>query len=408
MTQLRAGDFDVIHQHPEEKAQTVIVNTCGFIEAAKQESIDTILHFATLKENGGIEKLYVTGCLSQRYRGELEAEIPEVDAFFGTMDLPALLARFSVDYRHELLGDRSIMTPSHYAYLKISEGCNRTCAFCAIPLMRGQHTSRPIEELIAEARHLVSRGVKEVLLIAQELTYYGLDIYKKRMLATLLEQLASIEGLEWLRLHYAYPSRFPEEVFEVMAQHDNICNYLDIPLQHADNAVLARMRRQITNQETKDLIRRAREVVPEIAIRTTMLVGFPGETESEFEELCDFVKEMRFDRLGVFEYSHEEGTAGAELADDVPAEVKEKRAGKLMEIQRSISLELNELKIDRRLKVLVDRKENKNYYGRTEYDSPEVDNEVVIDTSSCDVAVGDFVIVQITDATEYDLYGRIV
>jgi ribosomal protein S12 methylthiotransferase len=408
LTQLRAGNLEVEHHLPDREARTVIVNTCGFIEAAKQESIDTILYYTDLKSRGAIEKLYVTGCLSQRYRDELIQEIPEVDAWFGTMELPALLARFAIDYRHELLGTRSIMTPSHYAYLKISEGCNRTCAFCAIPLMRGPHRSRSIESVVEEARLLVKGGVKEVLLIAQELTYYGLDLYKSRRLPDLLEQLAAIEGLEWIRLHYAYPARFPREVLKVMAQEPNICNYLDMPLQHADDGVLMRMKRQITRQETLDLVAYARDTVPNLALRTTMLVGFPGETESEFENLCRFVEDVRFDRLGVFEYSHEDSTTAAEYADDVTPEVKERRAGQLMEIQRRISLQLNESRIGSTLKVLIDRKEGSGFYGRTEFDSPEVDNEVILDANADFVRVGDFATVEITGATEYDLYARLI
>jgi len=406
LTQLRAGHLDVEHQLDDKEANTVIVNTCGFIEAAKQESIDTILKYATLKDQGSIEKLYVTGCLSHRYKEDLEQEIPQVDAFFGTMELPGLLAKFEIDYRHELLGERSIMTPPHYAYLKISEGCNRTCSFCAIPLMRGEHRSKPIESILAEARTLVKRGVKEVLLIAQELTYYGLDLYKKRALASLLEQLAQVEGLEWIRLHYAYPSKFPREVFDVMARYPSICNYIDMPLQHADNDVLHRMKRQITREETLDLIRHARETVPNLAFRTTLLVGFPGESEAEFENLCRFVEEARFDRLGVFEYSEEDGTSGAELADDVPQDLKEARAGQIMNIQREISLEHNEAKIGSTLKVMIDRKEGDNFYGRTEYDSPEVDNEVIIDATSTFLRIGDFADIKIIDATEYDLFGE--
>lgn len=408
LTQLKANDILVDHDLLPKEAHTIIVNTCGFIEAAKQESIETILQYADLKTKGKIDKLYVTGCLSHRYKSDLEDEIPEVDAFFGTMELPALLAKFEVDYRHELLGERKIMTPQHYAYLKISEGCNRTCAFCAIPLMRGEHRSRSLEDLVAETKLLVSRGVKEVLLIAQELTYYGLDLYKKRMLPQLLEALAQIEGLDWIRLHYAYPSKFPKEVFQVMADHPNICNYIDMPLQHADNAVLHRMKRQISQEETRDLIAHARNIVPNLTFRTTMLVGFPGETVAEFDRLCQFVEEMQFDRLGVFEYSHEDGTSGATLADDVPKLEKEFRAGALMALQRDISLKHNEAKIGSIQKVLVDRKEGSNFYGRTEADSPEVDNEVVIDASLTYARVGDFVSVKITDATEYDLYGDII
>jgi ribosomal protein S12 methylthiotransferase len=337
ITQLRANDYDVVHDSNDEDANIVIVNTCGFIDVAKQESIDTILEYANVKEEGGIDKLYVTGCLSQRYRDDLEREIPEVDAWFGTLELPGLLAKLNANYQHDLIGERLITTPSHYAYLKISEGCNRTCSFCAIPLMRGKHVSRPIEQLVAEAQSLARRGVKELMLIAQELTYYGLDIYKKRDLPRLLDALCEVEGIEWIRLHYAYPSKFPVEIFDVIARQPKVCNYLDIPLQHAANGVLDRMRRQITREETTELIKIARERAPGIAIRTTMLVGFPGETEAEFQELCDFVQAMEFERLGVFQYSHEENTSAYDLVDDVPAEVKAERASRLMEIQQEIS-----------------------------------------------------------------------
>ena len=408
VTQLKANQIEAEHAESDVNADVVIVNTCGFIEAAKQESVDTILHFADQKTHGNISKLYVTGCLSHRYKDELTAEIPEVDAFFGTLDLPALLSRFNVDYRHELIGERTTMTPTHYAYMKISEGCNRTCAFCAIPLMRGKHVSRSIEDLVREARTLVARGVKEILLIAQELTYYGLDIYKERALSRLLEELAQVEGLEWIRLHYAYPSKFPREVFDVMARYQNICNYIDMPLQHGDNDVLERMRRQITVEETRDLIQYARQVVPDIAVRTTMLVGFPGETEHEFANLCSFVREMKFERLGVFEYSHEDGTLAHDLEDDVEDEVKGRRAGDLMEIQREISLKHNEERIGSVTRVLVDRKEGDFYYARTERDSPEVDNEVIIDATKNYVRVGDFADVRIDDVTEYDLYATVV
>jgi len=380
ITQLRGNDFDV-HHESDEDANIVIVNTCGFIDLAKEESVNTILHYAEVKKQGGIEKLLVTGCLSERYKQDLEKEIPQVDAYFGTLELPGLLAKLNADYKHELIGERAITTPQHYAYLKISEGCNRTCSFCAIPLMRGKHISKPIEDLVKEAQSLARRGVKELMLIAQELTYYGLDLYKKRKLNELLDALCEVEGIEWIRLHYAYPSKFPRDVFEVMARQPKVCNYLDIPLQHGSNTVLDRMRRQITVEETTDLIKYAREVVPDIAIRTTFLVGFPGETEQEFEELCSHVKEMRFERLGVFQYSHEEGTSGYELVDDVSAALKVDRANRLMAIQQEISQEINHDKIGKTFKVLVDRKEGDSFYGRTVYDSPEVDNEVIIDAT---------------------------
>ena len=406
ITQLRGNDFEVEHDGQGDGANVVIVNTCGFIDLAKEESINTILEYAEVKNRGGIEKLYVTGCLSQRYKDDLEKEIPEVDAYFGTLELPALLARLNADYKHELIGERLITTPEHYAYLKISEGCNRTCSFCAIPLMRGGHVSRPIDELVAEARSLARRGVKELMLIAQELTYYGLDLYKKRELPALLDALADVEGIEWIRLHYAYPSKFPLEVFDVMARRPEICNYLDIPLQHASDTVLERMRRQITRRETEELIRYARERVPGITIRTTMLVGFPGETDEEFEELCSFVEEMQFERVGVFQYSHEESTRAYDLPDDVPAELKAERANRVMEIQQEISLQKNQEKIGRVVKVLFDRKEGAHFYGRTEGDSPEVDNEVIVSADRHYVRLGDFADIYITDATEYDLHGE--
>lgn len=406
ITQLRGNDYEVQHDGNDE-ANIVIINTCGFIDRAKEESINTILEYAAHKQAGYLDKLYVTGCLSQRYKDDLEAEIPEVDAFFGTLELPSLLHTLQADYRHELIGERSITTPAHYAYLKISEGCNRTCTFCAIPLMRGKHVSRTMESLEKEARHLAANGVKELMLIAQELTYYGLDIYKKRALPELLDRLADIEGIEWIRLHYAYPSKFPVEIFDVMARRPEICNYLDIPLQHASNRVLERMRRQITREETLELIATAREKVPGLTLRTTMLVGFPGETEEDFRELCEFVEEARFDRLGVFQYSHEENTGAYDLEDDVPAELKEERANILMEIQQDISLEKNREKIGRQLKVLFDRKEGDYFYGRSEGDSPEVDNEVLVPAEGDTYfRVGDFAMVEIVDATEYDLIGR--
>lgn len=406
ITQLKGNDYEVQHDGNDE-ANIVIINTCGFIDRAKEESINTILEYAAHKQAGYLDKLYVTGCLSQRYKDDLEAEIPEVDAFFGTLELPSLLHTLQADYRHELIGERSITTPAHYAYLKISEGCNRTCTFCAIPLMRGKHISRTIESLEKEARHLAANGVKELMLIAQELTYYGLDIYKKRALPELLDRLADIEGIEWIRLHYAYPSKFPVEIFDVMERRPEICNYLDIPLQHASNRVLERMRRQITREETLELIATAREKVPGLTLRTTMLVGFPGETEEEFCELCAFVEEARFDRLGVFQYSHEENTGAYDLEDDVPAELKEERANILMEIQQDISLEKNREKIGRQMKILFDRKEGDYFYGRSEGDSPEVDNEVLVPAAGDTYfRVGDFAMVEIVDATEYDLIGR--
>lgn len=406
ITQLRGNDFEVVHDSNEEDANIIIVNTCGFIDLAKEESVNTILQYAEVKKQGAIDKLYVTGCLSERYKDDLQAEIPEVDAFFGTLELPGLLAKFDADYKHELIGERITTTPQHFAYLKISEGCNRTCSFCAIPLMRGKHISQPIEALVTQAKSLARVGVKELMLIAQELTYYGLDIYKKRALPELLHALADVEGIEWIRLHYAYPSKFPREIFEVMAERKEVCNYLDIPLQHANNEVLNRMRRQITREETVDLIEYARKRVPGINIRTTMLVGFPGETEEEFQDLCHFVEEMRFDRLGVFQYSHEEDTLAYELEDDVPAELKQARANRIMEIQQDISFAKNQEKIGQECQVLIDRKEGEFFVGRTEADSPEVDNEVLIKAAEHYVRIGDFVQVQVTDATEYDLFAQ--
>jgi len=406
ITQLQGNDIAAEHEGMLNDANVVVINTCGFIDRAKEESVNTILEYADVKAQGGIEKLYVTGCLSERYKNDLEKEIPEVDAYFGTMELPGLLAKFNADYKHELIGERVITTPMHYAYLKISEGCNRTCSFCAIPLMRGKHVSRPIESLVKEASNLAKHGVKELMLIAQELTYYGLDLYKERQLSELLKALSAVEGIEWIRLHYAYPSKFPTEVFDTMAETKEVNNYLDIPLQHADNDVLKRMRRQITVQETTELINTARAKVPGIAIRTTMLVGFPGETEEEFDNMLKFVKKMRFERLGVFQYSHEEGTSAHDVEDDVPEEVKQERASRLMAAQEEISLSLNEDKIGKEYRVLVDKKEGDYFYARSEFDSPEVDNEVLIDARKHFLRVGDFVNVKVLEATEFDLYAE--
>ncbi len=408
MSQLQANDYEVVHDSNDEDANVIIVNTCGFIDLAKEESVNTILQYAEHKKQGNIDKLYVTGCLSQRYKDDLEKEIPQVDAYFGTLELPGLLAKLNADYKHELIGERITTTPQHFAYLKISEGCNRTCAFCAIPLMRGKHISRTIEQLVKEAEHLARTGVKELILIAQELTYYGLDVYKKRALPELLEALVEVDGIDWIRLHYAYPSKFPVEIFDVMAAQPKVCNYLDMPLQHANNDVLDRMRRQITQEETRELVALAREKVPNIAIRTTMLVGIPGETEAEFQDLCDFIEDMRFDRLGVFQYSHEEDTPAYSLEDDISPEIKAERANRLMEIQQSISLAHNEEKVGQTIKVLFDRKEGEHFVGRTTYDSPEVDNEVLVAAADHYVRIGDFADVRITDATDYDLYGEIV
>jgi ribosomal protein S12 methylthiotransferase len=404
--QLLANDIDVVHENRKSDHNIVVVNTCGFIEKAKEESINTILDQVELKRRGKLDKVFVTGCLSERYKNNLEEEIPEVDAFFGTMELPMILRQFEADYKAELLGERLLATPQHYAYLKISEGCNRTCSFCAIPLMRGAHVSRTMEDLVKEATGLVARGVKEIMLIAQELTYYGLDIYKKRMLPDLLNKLADIKGLEWIRLHYAYPSRFPLEILDVMRQRDNICNYLDMPLQHAANKMLSAMKRQITREEMEDLLAAIREKVPGICLRTTLIAGFPGETEDDVEELKSFLVRQRFDRVGIFTYSHEEGTSGYLLHDDVPAEEKENRARDIMEVQQQISYELNQEKLGKIYKVLIDKKEAGRYLGRTEFDSVEVDNEVVIRAKK--LTVGDFVQVRITKAYDYDLEAEIV
>lgn len=408
ITQLKGNEFEVDHDQVSEDTGVVIINTCGFIDLAKEESINTILKYAKVKSEGGIDKLYVTGCLSQRYKENLEEAIPEVDAYFGTLELPGLLNTLEADYKHELLGERVLTTPSHFAFLKISEGCNRTCAFCAIPLMRGGHVSKPIEDLVKEAKNLARKGVKELILIAQELTYYGLDIYKRRALPELLDQLAAVDGIEWIRLQYAYPSKFPIEIIDVMKRQPKICNYLDIPLQHASDNILMAMKRQITQQQTRELIQEVRRRIPEIAIRTTFIVGFPGETEEDFEQLCDFVKEMRFERLGVFQYSHEEDTSAFLQEDDVPEEIKAERANTLMAIQQEISLELNQEKIGKTFKVLIDRLEGGFYYGRTEFDSVEVDNEVILDASQNYCSIGGFCNVVIDDATEYDLIGHVV
>ena len=408
ITQLKGNEFEVDHDQVSEDTGVVIINTCGFIDLAKEESINTILKYAKLKSEGGIDKLYVTGCLSQRYKENLEEAIPEVDAYFGTLELPGLLNTLEADYKHELLGERVLTTPSHFAFLKISEGCNRTCAFCAIPLMRGGHVSKPIEDLVKEAKNLARIGVKELILIAQELTYYGLDIYKRRALPELLDQLAAVDGIEWIRLQYAYPSKFPIEIIDVMKRQPKICNYLDIPLQHASDNILMAMKRQITQQQTRELIQEVRRRIPEIAIRTTFIVGFPGETEEDFEQLCDFVKDMRFERLGVFQYSHEEDTSAFLQEDNVPEEIKAERANTLMAIQQEISLELNQEKIGKTFKVLVDRLEGGFYYGRTEFDSVEVDNEVILDASQNYCSIGGFCNVVIDDATEYDLIGHVV
>jgi ribosomal protein S12 methylthiotransferase len=405
--QLAANDFDVVHENAKLDHNIVIVNTCGFIDKAKEESINTILDQVELKRKGKLDKVYVTGCLSERYKNNLEDEIPEVDAFFGTMELPRLLSTLNADYKAELVGERLLSTPAHYAYMKISEGCNRTCSFCAIPLMRGEHRSKPMEELIKEAERLVKMGVKEIMLIAQELTYYGLDLYKKRMLPELLRALAKVEGLEWIRLHYAYPSKFPLDIIDVMKEEPKICNYLDMPLQHASDKMLKAMKRQITQQEMKDLIGEIRSRIPGICLRTTLIAGFPGETKEDVDELKQFLEEMQFDRVGVFTYSHEEDTSAYALKDELSQEEKEARAQEIIAFQQDISFEKNQQKIGQQLRVLIDKKEAGRYIGRTEFDSVEVDNEVIVH-SKRSLQPGDFVMVNITKAYDYDLEGTAV
>lgn len=405
--QLLANEIDVVHENKKTDHNIVVVNTCGFIEKAKEESINTILQQVDLKNRGKLDKVYVTGCLSHRYRDDLEKEIPGVDAWFGTMELPLILKQFEADYKTELLGERFLATPQHYAYLKISEGCNRTCSFCAIPLMRSGHISKTMDEIVTEAEGLVKRGVKEIMLIAQELTYYGLDLYKNRMLPDLLHRLADVKGLEWIRLHYAYPSKFPLEILDVMRERENICNYLDMPLQHAANNMLKAMKRQITREEMEELIVAVREKVPGICLRTTLIAGFPGETEDDVDELKLFLQKQRFDRVGIFTYSHEEGTSAYNLIDDVPADEKERRAQEIMEVQQEISFELNQDKVGKVFKTLIDKKEAGRYLGRTEFDSVEVDNEVVIHSSK-KLPIGEFVNVKITKAYDYDLEGEVI
>ena len=405
--QLLANEIDVVHENKKKDHNIVIVNTCGFIEKAKEESITTILEQVNLKQKGKLDKVYVTGCLSHRYRDDLEKEIPEVDAWFGTMELPLMLKKFEADYKTELIGERLLATPQHYAYLKISEGCNRTCAFCAIPLMRGGHVSKSIEEIVKEAEGLVKRGVKEIMLIAQELTYYGLDLYKKRMLAGLLQRLSDVKGLEWIRLHYAYPHKFPLEVLDVMRERENICNYIDMPLQHAANNILKAMKRQITREEMEELVLAIRDRVPGICLRTTLIAGFPGETLDDVEELKLFLQQQRFDRVGIFTYSHEEGTSAFDLRDDIPQDEKERRAQDIMEVQQEISYEKNAQKVNKVYRVIIDKKEAGRYLGRTEFDSVEVDNEVVVHSAK-ELPIGEFVNIQITKAYDYDLEGEVI
>ncbi|WP_313805115.1 30S ribosomal protein S12 methylthiotransferase RimO [Flavobacterium sp.] len=403
MGQLKANGKEVVH---EQEGNIVVINTCGFIDNAKEESVNTILEYADKKEQGIVDKVFVTGCLSERYRPDLEKEIPNVDQYFGTTELPLLLKALGADYKHELIGERLTTTPKNYAYLKISEGCDRPCSFCAIPLMRGKHVSTPIEHLVIEAEKLAKNGVKELILIAQDLTYYGLDLYKKRNLAELLEALVKVEGIEWIRLHYAFPTGFPMEVLDLMKREPKICNYLDIPLQHIADNVLKSMRRGTTYEKTTKLLKEFRAAVPEMAIRTTLIVGYPGETEEDFQILKNWVEEMRFERLGCFTYSHEENTHAYSLVDDVPDEVKKARAAEIMDIQAQISWDLNQEKIGQTFKCIIDRKEGQYFIGRTEFDSPDVDNEVLIDAAKFYLKTGDFVNVTITDATEFDLYGE--
>ena len=408
LTQLRGNGIDVIHESKKDDANVVVINTCGFIDNAKQESIDTILRYVDAKEEGLVEKVYVTGCLSQRYKDDLEKEIPQVDAWFGTRDLSRLLKQLNANYKHELVGERILTNPSHFAYLKISEGCDRPCSFCAIPLMRGGHISRPIEELVLEAKNLAKNGTKELLLIAQDSTYYGLDLYKKRNLAELLKHLSDVEGIEWIRLHYAFPTGFPTDALDVMAERSNICKYLDIPLQHGSSRMLQLMRRGTTREKTEQLLQTFREKVPGIAIRTTLIAGHPGETQQDFDEMMGFVERSRFDRLGVFSYSHEENTHSHSMADDVPTDVKQERVDTIMELQQGISLELNQDKIGKTFKTLIDRKEGGTFIGRTEFDSPEVDNEMIIESKENYLRIGDFVNVKVDSATEFDLTGKVI
>ena len=406
--QLKANGKDAVHESTKDNANIIVINTCGFIDNAKQESIDTIVRFADAKQRGLVDKVFVTGCLSERYKPELEKEIPNVDQYFGTRDLPKLLKVLGADYKHELIGERIITTPSHYAYFKISEGCDRPCSFCAIPLMRGKHISKPMEELVKEAENLAAKGVKELMIIAQDSTYYGIDIYGKRKLAELLQRLSEVEGIDWLRLHYAFPSGFPEDVLDVMRENKKIVKYLDMPLQHISNPMLKSMRRGTTSEKTRELVKTIREKVPGIALRTTLIAGYPGETKEDFNEMVEWVKETRFDRLGIFAYSHEENTHAYLLKDDVSAKTKEKRVEAIMEAQQQISNELNQQKIGKTYKVLFDRKEGNYFIGRTEFDSPEVDNEVLVDAKKFYVRVGDFANVKITSAEDFDLYGEIV
>ncbi len=408
MGQLKANNFDVQHESTDEDSSIIIINTCGFIDNAKQESIDTIIRYANAKEAGMVDKVYVTGCLSERYKPDLEKEIPNVDGYFGTRELPRLLKTLKADYKHELVGERLLTTPHHYSYFKIAEGCDRPCSFCAIPLMRGKHVSRTIEDLIKEAKHLAKNGTKELMLIAQDLTYYGLDIYKKRNLSELLKHLSDVDGIEWIRLHYAFPAGFPMDVFDVMNERNNICKYLDMPLQHITDNMLKSMRRGTTKQKTIDLVNEIRAEVPGIAMRTTLIAGYPGETKKDHEEMLEWIEQTRFERLGIFAYSHEENTHAYLLKDDVSAKTKQARTEAVMALQQGISLELNQHKIGQTYKVLFDKKEGDYFIGRTEFDSPEVDNEVLVKADKDFVRIGDFANVKITSAEDYDLYGEVV
>ncbi len=409
MGQLKGNQLEVVHEASNiQSSDIVVINTCGFIDNAKQESIDTILQFSELKDQGKVNKVIVTGCLSERYKPELQSEIPNVDAFFGTNDLPELLSSIGADYRHELLGERLLTTPSHYSYFKIAEGCNRPCSFCAIPLMRGKHVSKSIDDLVKEAKFLASNGTKELILIAQDLTYYGLDIYGKRNLSDLMRHLSDVDGIEWIRLQYAYPSGFPMDILDAMNERSNICNYLDMPLQHISDHMLSSMRRGTNKQKQIDLVNKIRDKVPDIALRTTLICGYPGETEEDFQEMLEWVEETRFDRLGCFTYSHEEKTHAYSLEDDVPEEVKQERVDQIMEVQQEISYDINQTKVGKEFKVLVDRVDGDFFIGRTEYDSPEVDNEVVLDAKTNYARIGDFVQVKVDRAEDFDLYGTIV
>ena len=408
MAQLSANNFKVEHEAKNNDAQIVIINTCGFIDKAKEESINTILDYANAKNSGIIDKLYVSGCLTERYRDQLETEIPEVDAFFGTRELPKLLAVLKADYKKELVGERLLTTPQHYAYLKIAEGCDRPCSFCAIPLIRGKHCSTPIEQLVEQSKKLASQGVKELILIAQDLTYYGLDLYKKRRLADLLRELSLIDGIQWIRLHYAYPSGFPMDVIEEMKINPKICKYLDIPLQHGSSKILKLMKRGIDREKTSKLIENIRDMVPEIAIRTTLIAGFPGETQEDYKEMYDWVNQMNFDRLGIFTYSHEDNTSAYKLIDDVPEDLKSKRAEQIMDLQTDISYNLNKNRIGKTYKVLIDRQEGEYFVGRTQFDSPDVDNQVFIKTNEFKLNIGEFVNIKINSSDHFDLYGEVV